>query len=291
MEKRIFIRNIPKISAIYFALLQCGYDYYALGKEAELVSTIESFRTVDAKCDGSFFAEVRQRTCEAYPYWPRAAALETAAFFLDPDSTRFRDFDVYRKDILSAGNMTDAERSQDFWNWVEGFPRALSCVLRGNGFHAYLRWENKWIEQQNLVWDNDLERIQRILERCATDYASPIQKVSVILNPIKCAYAADYHMDGDHFFYCSGAFKPESVLHEFLHHVVHPSVRAFKDAILQGPARYADVDESYFLLHDEDGKLNAFEEHLVRRLAKSVLAGYYPIPLRLFIRDILRDFS
>jgi len=35
MEKRISIRSIPEISAIYFAMLQCGYDYDAPVRQAD----------------------------------------------------------------------------------------------------------------------------------------------------------------------------------------------------------------------------------------------------------------
>jgi hypothetical protein len=38
-------------------------------------------------------------------------------------------------------------------------------------------------------------------------------------------------MDGKQFYYCSGAFKMESVIHEFLHHVVHRFVKEAKDAV------------------------------------------------------------
>jgi hypothetical protein len=231
MEKRISIHNIPEISAIYFAMLQCGYDYYAFEKNADLVKTIEGFRTAQVDCDVSFFSEVKQETCEVYPYWPRAAALETATFFVDCISMQFSDFDTYQNGIMSARNISDVERNQNFWEWVKDFPPKLAYVLSSNDFRAYLNWENKWIEHQSSIWENDLNHIQQILDICVKNYASPIQKVSVVLNPIKCAYSADYHMDGKQFYYCSGAFKMESVIHEFLHHVVHRFVKEAKDAV------------------------------------------------------------
>lgn len=93
MEK-IAITNNPVISAIYFALLQCGYDYYALERNEEHI------RAVEALCQSAvlppFFSEVKQSTCEVYPYWPRAAMLETASFYLNSEDSGFADFEKYR---------------------------------------------------------------------------------------------------------------------------------------------------------------------------------------------------
>jgi len=287
----MLIHNIPEISAIYFAMLQCGYDYYTFEKNADLIETIKSFRVAQTGYDISFFLAVKQETCEVYPYWPRAAALETATFFFNRTSMQFRDFSAYRNSIMSADNISDVERNQDFWKWIKAFPSALACILNSNTFKSYLDWENKWIEHQNLTFENELENIQRILDICVRNYDSPVQKVSVILNPIKCVYSADYHMNGNQFFFCSGAFRMESVIHEFLHHVIHPSVRESKEIILKYRIRYPDIDDSYYLSGDEQGRINAFEEYLVRCLTKSIFAEFIPSNLRLFIDEILRDLS
>lgn len=290
MEKRILISNLPKISAIYFALLQCGYDYYAVEKDAALVEKIEGFRMTQGNFDNPFFSEVKQNTCEVYSYWPRAAALETATFFMD-FNMQFKNFDVYRKNIMSASNISDIERNQAFWEWIEGFPTALGSVLGSKEFQAYLNWENGWLEQQNLIRKKDLLHIQKILNICATNYASPIQKVSVILNPIKCAYSADYHMYGSQLLFCSGSFRPESVIHEFLHHIVHPLVKEHKVIILQCHVPYPDIDSSYYLTGGENGTLNAFEEYMVRKLANVVLTGDFPSDLSMFLNGLLHGIS
>lgn len=285
MEKRISIINIPEISAIYFALLQCGYDYYAIEKEAGLVERIEKFRATKGDFNDSFFDSIRQNTCEVYPYWPRAATLETATFFLASDSLHFKDFNAYQKGIMSASNISDVEREQAFWDWVKDFPAALKSVLVCNEFQAYLDWENEWIEQQNRILESDLQHIHKILKICVKSYPSPVQSISIALNPIKCAYSADYHMAGNELVFCSGAFKLESVIHEFLHHVVHPFIGEHRNAVKRHMP-YPDIDSSYYLGGDENGKLNAFEEHVVRKLTGKVVMFDFPPNLGKFINDI-----
>ena len=41
--KQITITHIPEISAIYFALLQCGYDYYAIERSQGHIECIRNF--------------------------------------------------------------------------------------------------------------------------------------------------------------------------------------------------------------------------------------------------------
>ena len=98
--EQITISNIPEISAIYFALLQSGYDYYTMERSQNHISYIQEY--IGAENTTLFFAGVKQNTCEVYPYWPRAAILETASFYLSPDRSHFRDYDALRNQIMNA---------------------------------------------------------------------------------------------------------------------------------------------------------------------------------------------
>ena len=291
MEREFLISNIPEVSAIYFALLKCGYDYYTLEKDAALVEAIKAFSETPADFGLTFFSNVRQDTCDAYPYWPRAAALEAATFYVDPVSVCFCDFGAYQSEIMSANNISEIERNQAFWQWVRDFPAALVDVMNSSNFKEYLSWENGWVERQNLIRRDELSSIQQVVDACLRNYISPIQKVSIILNPIKCAYAADYHIVKDEFFYCSGAFSSGSVVHEFLHHVVHPFIVKYYKAVTQLCAGYIHIPESYLMSGDENGEVNAFEEHVVRHLTNTIIKGNIPSDLDLYIRESLGSLS
>lgn len=175
--KLLTISNIPEISAIYFALLQCGYDCYTTGRSQEQYEAVRTAAGTAAV--PPFFSGVRQNTCEAYPYWPRGAILETASFGLLPDHSRFRDFDAFYERVMSAGNLTDDERDQHFWDWVAGFPAALSEVMASEAFWRYLEWENSWIERQNAKYKTELCLIQSCLKVCVSEYDSPVQDIQV----------------------------------------------------------------------------------------------------------------
>ena len=56
------IENLPQISAIYYALLQCGYDYYSHGRSDSHIAAIRRF--AGGESVSSFFSSIKQTTCE-----------------------------------------------------------------------------------------------------------------------------------------------------------------------------------------------------------------------------------
>ena len=278
------ISNIPELSAIYFALLQSGYNYYAMGRSRDHGAKIQEYIGITKV--PSFFAGVKQDTCEVYPYWPRAAILETASFYLSSDYTKFQDFDTFHDRIMGTTNIADNERDQRLWDWIEDFPAALSEVLTCDVFRNYLKWEQKWLVTQNARHEAELRVIKDCLNVCVSKYDSPVHDIQIVINPIKCVYSADYHLDKNCFIFCSGAFRAESVIHEFLHHVVHPIVVEIADMVLATKRTYPDIDESYNLSGSKAGQLNAFEEYAVRVLTKNVMNGDYPDELNSYLREL-----
>ncbi len=276
----MFIISTPEISAIYYGLLQCGYDYYTLGHSEDEARKISKFDAGTAGCE--FFAGAKQATCEVYPYWPRAAILETAVFHLTPDKSDFGDFEGFRQKIISAPNIADCERDDSLWRWVAGFPGALCKILSSPGFERYLEFEKLWAARQNLIHAQSLEQIQRVLDLCKAQYSSPLKEIKVSLCPAKCGYSADYHICGDCFVFSSGVLRTESVIHEFLHHIVHPAVLSHETYILQNPRKYPGLDSSYLTA----GPLCAFEEYAVRCLTKAVVEENAPEDLEAFVKNI-----
>ena len=282
-EMRII--QIPEISAIYYGLLQSGYDFYSIERSSEHVNALMKFTGKGTAND--FFAGTRQQTCEVYPYWPRAFILEAATFFLNDSRTAYRDMEGLRRRIFSAGNITDRERDSGLWDWLEGFPEALRNVLADTGFSGYMEWEKKWIAGQNDACREELDMIRRCMETCTGRYDSPVKEIRICVNPIKCVYSSDYHLDGDRFVFTSGAFQAGSVIHEFLHHVVHPAVEAQKELILAKRLADETIDESYYQAGSDRGILNAFEEMAVRFLTEEVMRDEYPGDLETYIKTIL----
>lgn len=282
---QITISNIPEISAIYFALLQCGYDYYTIARSQEHNERIHNFANTESV--PPFFYGILQDTCQVYPYWPRAFILEAATFHLQSEHSQFQDYDTLRDSIMSAANIADRERDCELWDWITDFPSALSEVLTSHAFHRYLEWENSWIAEQNVQYQAELQQIKSCLDVCVFKYGSPVQDIRIIVNPIKCVHSADYHLDGSCFIFCSGTLRADSVIHEFLHHVIHPVVGEIADTLRTTSRRYPGIDDSYYLSGDDAGQRNAFEEFAVRMLTQYILKGNYPDNLISFLKELI----
>lgn len=280
--EQIKILNIPKMSAIYFALLQCGYDYYTFERNQEHINKIQEF--IDHKPVPVFFSNIKQNTCEAYPYWPRAAIIEIASFYLSNDFSRFVNYDNFRNKILSANNISDNDRNQNLWDWLTDFPMAISNILNSNAFQRYLKWENEWIAKQQIKYELELHQLQEILNVCVNQYNSSIKNIHIIISPIKCAYSADYHFEDNNFIYSSGAFRIESIIHEFLHPIINPIILENKDIIVKNNKTYKNIDKSYYLT--ANGRLNALEEYTVRKLTKDILANNFPDDLNKYLASL-----
>ena len=281
----IQISNITEISAIYFALLQCGYQFHTIGRSQKHISCIDRFLRKDSTFQ--FFEGAKQNTCEVYPYWPRASILETASFYLQPDHSRFKDYMAFYNKIMDACNIADFERDQKLWDWIEGFPAALSNVLTSSMFQCYLEWEKKWLREQNIRYGDDLRLIKKHLDLCVAKYCSPVQDIRIVINPIKCVYSSDYHFVGNCLIVSSGVFKVDSVIHEFFHHVVHLIVMKFANVVVENKRIYPGVDKSYYLSGNDAGQLNAFEEYAVRELVGNVMAGNFPNDLDSYLRHLI----
>jgi len=124
------IERIPAISAIYFALLQCGYDYYSFERDAAHIAAVQRF--IGMEKQPSFFSEVHRASCEVYPFWPRAAILETATFFLNASSDRFVDYDSLVKRVESAKNITPEEKGDSLWAISRKFGVSVASLCEIN---------------------------------------------------------------------------------------------------------------------------------------------------------------
>lgn len=213
--------------------------------------------------------------------------LEAATFYLDLRQGRFVDFDQYKSHVLSQKNIAEAEKAKCFWDWIAWFPPAVKAVLESESFARYLEWEQEWIGAQNEGYKTEMGEIWDALDFCGNRFQPPIQRVQIILSPIKCVYATDHHIKGDTLIYCSGALRKESLIHEFIHHVVHPAVEKRKADILTRSPIDPDVDASYYLDGGEAGRLNAFEEAMVRKLTDQIVRGDTPQDLDLFFEQEL----
>ena len=183
---------------------------------------------------------------------------------------------------MSAANISPEEKNDALWDWLTGFPSAIKKVVNSDGFQSYLKWESRWISDQNKQYDGELRRLDDMLQSCCEKYRPTCRNIRIVLNPIKCVYASDYHFFGDSFIITSGDLKMQSVLHEYLHTVVHPLLAR----ITPQRRQYPGIDASYYLDGSERGFRNAFEEYAVRLLTDSILRQEWSSDLPSFLNHL-----
>ena len=284
MSKRIKFKNDIMISAIYYGLLQSGYDYYKMARNEEHINAIQTF--CSSPCL-SFFADVKQNPCEAYPYWPRAALLESATFHLDRETFQWHNFNDYKTFVMSANNIQEQERDESFWEWVNSFPVELDKIVSCAGFKQYFDWESNWVREQELRYKDELSKLQNHLDFCIKNYDVQFEKVQIVLSAIKCVYSCDYHTSVENFIFSSGDFSIDSVLHEYLHYVVRPIVSRYGKLLINNKRVFDGIDSSYYLSYDENGIVNAFEEYTVRCLTNAFTEGVPPTDLTKFVEALI----
>lgn len=261
------IEHLSSISAIYYALLHNGYEFYPFERNQDTIGIIKGY--VDNDAAFPYFSQVRQNTCDVYPYWPRAFILEKAAFYLEKDSSGFCNYNLLKDEVMSANNITQDEKSVSLWSWINGFPKALKEVIGSADFNRYWKWEDEWVSEQNERYDKEIGMIDRLLDHCRTEYHPYCHGIRMILCPIKCVYASDYHICDGTFIFTSGDLRSDSVIHEYLHTIIHPII---EKEIKQVPVKqYQGIDNSYYFDRSEQGYKNAFEEYAVRLVTDRIL--------------------
>ena len=164
VEMNCRIEQLPSISAIYYALFQNGFEFFALERDESFCNIIKGYAGSDTI--SPFFSKVKQNTWDVYPYWPRAYILEAATFYLDEDLSGFSDFESFQRRILSASNISTEEKNSLLWTWITGFPEALKQVINSMAFNRYLKWETEWLSEQNSRYRDELRLLDNLLIEC-----------------------------------------------------------------------------------------------------------------------------
>ena len=60
-----------------------------------------------------------------------------------------------------------------------------------------------------------------------------------------------------------------------------------KKTILENNDTYWDIDASYYLSGNDEGRLNAFEEYAVRKLSLDIIEEKYPIDIITYLEALM----
>ncbi|MCL2407560.1 MAG: hypothetical protein FWC95_06485 [Defluviitaleaceae bacterium] len=265
---RIEISTKIEFNAIYFGLCLGKYEFACINKTDEIVGlqrSIEDYGEANLGAVKEFFRYARGITCDVYPFWPCAALLETALFYMDGGVF---DSVAYRTYVCGLTNITDEERNDEFFAWVEDFPTHLQTVLDDEFFQEINYKLDKIVGSLDV--DSD---VRRLTDSLAVIPAA-VDKLNVLICPLKCCYSADYFTYGREMSVLLGDYLPHSIIHEYMHIVVRPHIEANRVWVLENccDEEYG-IDSSYYMDGGENGFLNAYEEAVVRHAANEIANG------------------
>ena len=271
MDKmQVIISSNTDINAVYFGIALSGYEYADIDKSDDIIEMLQQIRSHSGLDEAKqYFSNTRQTICGVYPFWPRAALLESATFFITGESF---DFDNYCTYVKALPNLTAEEKSDDFFCWVKDSPKYLTQIKSDPFFQKINKRIHSKVNEISLNSIKEIRLIEGKLERLSTNVASAISTISLVICPLICIYSADYFTNGSIMSVILGDFLPNSIVHEYLHPIVRPYIKKHRERItnLDG-IKHLDLDKSYYINNDENGMLNAFEENIVRKISDSIL--------------------
>jgi hypothetical protein len=259
-----------EINAIYFGLILSGYEYSSIEKSSNVLSIINDIITYPGLDDiKQYFARTRQKTCEAYPFWPRAALLETATFFIDNEGLSF---DAYADYVNSRPNLSVMERDEDFFLWVQEFPKYLKVIKTNRFFREINKRLSDIVTEIAGVASMDVLELVSALDLLANGTTIDVSSLSVAICPLKCIYSADYYVSGAEMSVILGDFLPHSIIHEYMHLIVHPNIFKYKESILSIPkSKQLTAVGTYDISEATNSFIYDFEECIVRTATNLVL--------------------
>jgi len=282
----IDISSNSSINAIYFGLIISGYEFSDINKSETVIALCNQIRNYSRLDElKRYFDSARQNTCEPYPFWPRAALLESLAFFIDGGIS----FDKYCDYVKTLPNLTEEERDDAFFSWAKDFPKYLNEIKASDFFQEIDKGIECIVSNTSTAKESESARIIDTLNAMTQNNNTlDVSMLSVKICPLKCIYSADYFLQNSKMSVILGDFLPHSIVHEYMHLIVRPEIIKYKNMILSFSGdKLFDIDQSYYLNNDESGLLNAFEEHIVRA-ASLLVCDKHNINIEQLIAQTLR---
>lgn len=215
----INIKSNIYISALYFLMLNGGYDYYKFKKDKDILNSIESFRVI--KNEYKKIVEKLEIT-DGRPnsFWPNLFIAECLMFNLDSNGK-----------IISMENFLDYIKNRNNIDFKDislfeiesnsiNIQNIISKIIKTEEFKEYYKFAGEFITQT--IEKNKLALIDvtNIIESINNEFGTKFESVNIILDPIKCIYSADPYYEENTINIILGEFNKLSIYHEFVHIIV-----------------------------------------------------------------------
>lgn len=266
----VSVRPHMGVFALYVGLTVSGYNLARVNSGSPEEDLIKAIKQADwPPAVRNYFANARSRTGGVNPYWPRAGMLLEACFYLETGQQFSPKDEMALLRTIADFPVSPAEKDSSVVSWVRDFPSAYVAVTGADVFPPL------WTSYLNI-----LQPCLRVFEHAAASsldsivgvtgfQATSLPDVVVIPNPLQAPELADFVRRPCTIYVVVAEPRMSSMVHELLHDVLGPVIRANKAAIiahrhLLRPVLSSMKRMQYAWGDDDESWLRVFEESMMR---------------------------
>ncbi len=262
---------------VYLGLAASGYDLanpHRAGAICEAVAAENWGRQTL-----QYFRFARINDGRVNPYWPRGSILAAASLLID-NAPATAHLAMIRAYLAALDNLSPAEADDATAIWATALPeQAASLRTAGAYSEARARYRHAIqaeIHENGLRYEREVLAAQRGLHALLPSLSSP--QVTTVLNPLQADPLTDVVSVRDRVYVVTSHLRAESYVHELVHILLDPRLRAWEDRIARNVRLLDPVyDRMTRLTYAWDRSAaswnNVFAETLVRVLTAALGDG------------------
>ncbi len=269
----VAVRPHMGVFGLYVGLTATGYNLAKPAENSPIGQLTKAIRMAEWPSSvRRYFAMARSRSGGINPYWPKAAMLLEACFYLEDSGESFNPSDeLALLRTIAEFPVNPADKSATVVDWARGFPAAYSELTRASVFP--MLWTSYLDAVQPLVTSFEkaasatLESLTRAGVR-----GDSLPEIVVVPNLLQAPELADFVRRPGILYVVVAEPRMSSMVHELLHDVLGPILRSNKVDIaahrhLLRPVLPAMLRMQYAWADDDESWLRVFEESLMRAAA------------------------
>lgn len=267
------VRPELNVFGLYTGLTASGYDLARIPAADPLHEAVESIKAAQWPDEvTAYFSKARSAGGGVNPYWPRAAMLLNASFYLsDGPEYCYSDLPQVLRDV-ERFPVGPTQKGPDTVEWVKGFPRAYGSLTHYASLSDLWNRYLQALTPHLLGFEQALSTAVTSVARATGASEEEMPSLVVVPNPLQAPQVADFVRKDSIIHVVIAEPKAPSIVHELLHNLFDPGLRSAKEAIVGYRGLLAPVLEQMLKMQyawgdDEESWLRVFEENLMRAAA------------------------
>lgn len=257
---------------VYVGLTASGYELASLQEEDPMAAVAARAANLPWPKDLiAYFRQARHEECELNPYWPRAFLLVAAG--LRTSESQDWDWDCSDPDdivrAIRSLPINPIHRDNATMDWLMSLPLQFQSISSHPSSSVLWKDYLDALSPKLAQYKEAMLRASRAVSTRLGIYERQLPEMILVPNPLQAPQIADAVAVGGRVFLIIAEPEPESVVHEMLHHLMAPGLKAAEASIdrayaLWKPASDDMIRIGYAWDDSVESWRRVFEENLVR---------------------------